>query len=704
MRRLVVPLLLVTGALALPATSVAADDPAWSTPLALGPTDATSIAARDGLVVAGGRVHMKDGGEVIPAAPRVAGIFRSTDQGRSWTLGRERVVGPDGTFELIALPRTPDLVAVSPAGGDAFALFGGEVWRSEDAGIGWTKVGTIAGVPTATEFLADGRFVVGLGSGGLRVSADRGTMWAALGTGLPTSRVNQVLAYSATLVLVATDTGVYRSADGGATFAQSTQGLAQASVNALGVAGFGTSGLYLAMPGVGVNSTQVYTSSDGTTWLPRAPIYSQNLLPRVNKGAFEVVMQGSLNLIYAGTPVGLLRSSTQSSPGTTWERIEPEPGATAVSALAFEDIDPSPIRNHAVYASVMRASPAVVTNTQVRLAAPGWMDEMEGGRICGGLLSRKDGALFAACGRHVLRSNDGGATWSGAGQGLPYISAGIADTPYNPLVASADGSLWTSGYAYGLYHSNAGVTQWSKVLFPGASVGAIGTHPTDANTVYAAGLLTNGATGVLYKSTDGGTTWGKPVLDVGTSVYNVSVSPSAPSKVLVAAYSAGVWLTEDGGATWAEVIGIPSDASVYRAYFTDASPTRAWALLRQGEKYLVYRSDDAGRTWSEVGEVMVDGKAKSTFEIEVSPWDADTVYSLSIDGDIVVTRDGGITWSVVDGGLPKHPTCSICEEIQNLAFDGKTPGTLWMTAGVLGSGAAPQSMWVYQAQEPAAAG
>lgn len=665
----------------------------WASSLALGPTDASSLAARPGLLLAGGRPHLKDGTTSPLPGPRVPGLFRSTDAGRTWTLAER--VGANG---LEPVSSTPDLLAVATGSPAAYAAFGLAVWRSDDEGRTWAPVGTTAGQATTLDVLPTGRVLAGLSSGGLLASDDLGKTWSALGSGLPASRVNEVLLTSAGHLLVATSTGLFRSTDAGATFARVTTGLLDPSANAFGVAGDGGSLLYLAMPGPTTLSTSVYASTDGSSWQPRVAPIGQNLLPRVSPGAFDVVVQGSLYLLYAGTQGGLFRSGTLTQAGLEWERLDPEPGGLAVTDLAVADADPGPLRDDTVFATVKRSSPAAVTRSAVRLTAPGWIDELDGGRICGGLVAREDGALFAACGRHVLRSDDGGSTWAAAGRGLPYITVGVADTPYNPLAGSADGSLWTSGFDYGLYRSDAAVSQWRKLPFPGASVSAIGTHPTDAGTVYAAGLLTNGSTGPLYKTTDGGTTWGRPLLDLGTSIYNISVSPAAPQQVIVAAYNRGLWRSTDGGATWAAAQGISGD--VYRALHSPASPARAWALTSDG----VFRSDDGGGSWTGLGPVTVGGDLKSTYEIAVSPWQADTLYSLSIDGDLVVSTDGAQTWSRFDDGLPKHPTCGICEEIQHLEFSRTQPGQLYIAAGVLGSGVAPQSMWIYRRSVPVGAG
>ena len=581
-------------------------------------------------------------------------------------------------------------------GPDAYAIFGRAVWRSDDGAATWRRVGSLGSDPTVLKFLLDGRPVVGFVVGGLAVSGDRGATWSPFGTGLPASRVNEIHHRSASVVLVATESGLYRSADAGQTFTKVTTGLVDANAPALGISGDGTLGTYLAMPGHGINTTYLYYSSDeGTVWQLRTPIYSQNLLARVNPGALEMVVQSSLSYVYAGTPFGLFRTTlgTSTSALWAWERVEPEPGGTAIGELAFEDKDPGPLRQHVVYATVKRASPAAVDNTGARLTAPGWYDELEGGRICGGLVARADGMLVAACGRHIFRSTDGGATWAGAGNGLPYLTVGVGDTPYNPLVASADGSVWTSGFHYGLYRSNAQVTSWSKVPFPGASVGAIGTHPSDASTVYAAGMLTNGSTGLLYKSTDGGTTWGRPIADLGTSIYTIDVHATAPETVLVAAFSRGIWRSTDGGASFVQAPGI--SGSVYGARFTSADPDRAWAVTSEG----LFRSDDRGATWELVGRPAINGNPFTAFRLAPSPWDADTIYLPGTVGDMLVSRDGGETWSRTESGLPK-PSCGVCDEVGTPAFDKVTPGILWVTAGVLGSGADPQSSWVYRAVDP----
>lgn len=686
-------LLALCSALVQPAH--ASQDTAWVSPLALGPSDATSVAARPGLLLANGRA----------AGPRVAGLFRSTDGGRSWTLGQERYLDEEGEERLRPIVQTPSFLGAPSTGTTAFAFFGTAVWRSDDHGATWAPVGDTGAAITVFSVLPDGRPVVGLAAGGLRASPDGGATWTPLGQGLPAVRVNEIEAIGPVL-LVATDQGLYRSTDG-QTFARVTDGIPQPGLTAFGVtsttveeAAVARTVVYLAMLGTSAASTAVYMSLDlGASWTAMPIIVGGNGLPRLSPGAFEAVtdtpnqFQARTTALYAASGSGLYLSLVEtgaypvgtagvgvSAPGLEWLRLEPEPGGRAVPDIAVADRDPGPRHVDAVYAAVTRASVyrAEFHGPDSGFAAPGWYDEPEGGSTCLGMVARPDGSLFASCGRHIVRSNDGGTTWRRADHDLPYTTGLVADA-LGPLVASADGSLWTSGFADGLYHSNPQVTAWSKVPFPGASVGAVATHPTDPKIVYASGLTTNGCCRtVLQRSTDGGLTW-LPVLETGDNIYAIAVSPFDGRKVLVAAFDEGGWRSEDGGATWTKIPELPSSpSSTSDVLFSPAQAGLAYAV---GDDDL-YRSTDDGRTWEQSG-------SGGGFPVP-SPWDPGTLYVTSPTASVRVTRDAGATWTALAEGLPGGAA-------GGLAADPTTPGRLYAAAGWLPiSGNSWTAYWPYR--------
>jgi len=145
----------------------------------------------------------------------------------------------------------------------------------------------------------------------------------------------------------------------------------------------------------------------------------------------------------------------------------------------------------------------------------------------------------------------------------------------------------------GLYESTDGGDTWSapigKNVFNARSIGSIAIDPADSNTMYVATTL--GVRGIssvaggevvlvpgappwgLYKSTDGGVTWSfifngaastagcRNTLNVANNltpcsvqgVRRVVLDPSDPNIVYASVYSKGVWRSNDGGNTWAQI-------------------------------------------------------------------------------------------------------------------------------------------------------
>jgi photosystem II stability/assembly factor-like uncharacterized protein len=104
-----------------------------------------------------------------------AGVFRTTDRGRTWSLVHAGgISGP---------------AMVSSVDGDVYWLYerGNGLITSSDGGETWTDVnapGPDGGTAGSIIELPDGRFAT-LGSSGVLISADRGAHWRSVGPGLP---------------------------------------------------------------------------------------------------------------------------------------------------------------------------------------------------------------------------------------------------------------------------------------------------------------------------------------------------------------------------------------------------------------------------------------------------------------------------------------------------------------------------------------
>jgi photosystem II stability/assembly factor-like uncharacterized protein len=186
------------------------------------------------------------------------------------------------------------------------------------------------------------------------------------------------------------------------------------------------------------------------------------------------------------------------------------------------------------------------------------------------------GDLIAATGNALVRSSDGGCTWTS--------HASFKDT-------------WVTGLA---------------------------VHPTDERIMYACTGKPS-AGNAIYRSDDGGATW-TAVLPLSTEArYSaVRIAPSDPRRIYATGQdSAGMFLSrsEDGGQTWTRLPQpLPQFERPYDLILllvSEASPEVLWArVAAQGFSYLL-KSTDGGATLTQVmetadvivgAEVSADGR------------------------------------------------------------------------------------------------
>lgn len=123
----------------------------------------------------------------------------------------------------------------------------------------------------------------------------------------------------------------------------------------------------------------------------------------------------------------------------------------------------------------------------------------------------------------------------------------------------------------------------------------------------------------IYKSTDDGATWTNMGLEDGDTIGQIVIDPRDDDRVFVAVMGAlhdtepsrGLFLTEDGGATWTRVI-VPDSTATGAIDVTinksnpDIMLATTWDKIRDeksriyGPHSYVYRSIDGGLTWAKV--------------------------------------------------------------------------------------------------------
>jgi photosystem II stability/assembly factor-like uncharacterized protein len=195
-------------------------------------------------------------------------------------------------------------------------------------------------------------------------------------------------------------------------------------------------------------------------------------------------------------------------------------------------------------------------------------------------------------------------------------------------------------------------------------------------------VYAGGDPGVLFESRDDGETWelNRALWEHptrprwrrdsgGLSVHSIAPWPDDPQRLALAISAAGVWLTQDGGATWAhgnegivadylpeEARATAIDLCVHHLERARRRPERLFLQFHGG----VYRSDDAGATWADIAAGLPHDFG---FPVVLDPADPASAYVIPVttadrvtDGRVVVyeTRDAGATWTPHENGLPQR--------------------------------------------------
>ncbi len=211
----------------------------------------------------------------------------------------------------------------------------------------------------------------------------------------------------------------------------------------------------------------------------------------------------------------------------------------------------------------------------------------------------------------ILRSSDGGRTWSAAFT-VPAILAGtgggptrfpaLAFSPSDPQVAYAGGweSIAGGSRTHLLASSDNGRTWTSLVDQPAYDWGVVrlAVHPTRSEVLFLAGDVP-GADGVvqaaLWRSADGGQTWQTAVRD-DTPVPNADFTdivfdPHNPD-VVYAASGLQVLKSADGGATWQALRDRKGEVGPVLAL----DPLHPQLVYNAGI-HVISESPDGGATW-----------------------------------------------------------------------------------------------------------
>ncbi|HET9171328.1 MAG TPA: xyloglucanase [Actinospica sp.] len=193
-------------------------------------------------------------------------------------------------------------------------------------------------------------------------------------------------------------------------------------------------------------------------------------------------------------------------------------------------------------------------------------------------------------------STDGGATWTRfatvpgtmtSGQGQVAVAADGSDIVWNP----ADGTT-------AVYTTDKGTT-WTAVTGLPTGVAPV-ADSVQPNVFYGI----DSATGVLYRSTDGGKTFASAATGLtAASNDQLLTIPGSAGELYLAAQTGGLLHSTDGGATWTQVDGSQVTAAYTVGSGAAAPGSRTKTLYMVGTVNGVtgfYMSTDAGARWTRI--------------------------------------------------------------------------------------------------------
>ena len=254
--------------------------------------------------------------------------------------------------------------------------------------------------------------------------------------------------------------------------------------------------------------------------------------------------------------------------------------------------------------------------------------DIGGGTVYGFAVSRRDGALYAACGNGLYRSGDGGQSWLAlklpGGDALACTAAVVAD----------DGSIFAAVQGAILRSSDGGDTFFTAAFAappPLFAFLALSPH-YERDAMMLAGAMEDG----IFASDDRGVTW-QPwnfgLFDL--SALCLTFSPDfATDETVYVGTETGLYRSENGARAWR-----------FTSFPTDMAPLQSLAILSR-EKRIFAGTEAHGLLWSDDGETWqhTDGVAGAVNQLQTVG--ADGLLALT-DHGIMLSRDGGATWDFV---------------------------------------------------------
>jgi photosystem II stability/assembly factor-like uncharacterized protein len=290
-------------------------------------------------------------------------------------------------------------------------------------------------------------------------------------------------------------------------------------------------------------------------------------------------------------------------------------------------------------------------------------------------LCRSNGSILAGTEDGVYRSGDGHSWQEGGLQGKTIRA----------LTAAPGGAAYAGTQPAALYRSEDGGETWSEVeslrRVPGAEEWGL---PGDPSASRALAIVFDAArpsrcwvgveVGGIMTSEDGGATWTAGMAGQNPDIHGIAQDPARP-EVLYATTgfgrlgpgsapesqsTAGLYRSEDGGATWSYVWPdlehrytrpMCVDRRAPHALTVASSPNfRASVHDSEGAQSMLYQSVDGGSTWRSLGDAAHSPSATNL--TAVAPGEEPGGVLAGTETGELWRVSGAGEWTLLASGLP----------------------------------------------------
>ena len=599
------------------------------------------------------------------------GIFKTTDAGANWLpIFDEQEMLSIGDMEISK--NNTDIIWVGTgevnAGGGSLAYDGDGIYRSEDGGLTWEVKG-LPDVGSIGKVLIDPNddntvFVGAMGplfrndtNRGVYKSTDSGNTWeqklmVSDSTGIIDMAIhptNGDIIYAASWERIrrpnrnqyfGETSRLYRSMDGGDTWAEMTNGLPSTMTNkgriSIDISQSNPDVLYTSFTNPGGIQGIYKTTDGGDSWVQ----VNSSGIGAVSYewwfGGLFVDPSNENTLYYLG-----FENFKSIDGGSSWSPI-----FTGVHvdqhALAFNTLVPGEVllgNDGGLYVSNDAGNSYVKENTlPITQFYKIHVDAQNADRIYGG-----------------FQDNGSQRTVSGSSNDWNFLTGGDG---FQPLVDETNSDVIYTMYQYGnvLKSVNNGAN-FNVVV---AGLGArnnwnspLTMDPNNSQTLYFGANM-------LYRSTDAAASWNaiSPDLTNGNiggnltfgTITTISVSPLDPDLIYVGTDDGNVWVTEDGGTNWTNIsVNLPNrwvtKVLASRNDLNDVYVTFSGYRYGEDDGH-VFRSVNKGTSWFNISDNIPD--------IPVNDIEQDQNGSLYLGTDIGVLASGnlGTSWEVLGENIP----------------------------------------------------